>query len=355
MRIKIYQVNMDRDESNLAFMSLDFLQKKGFQQPDAGQYDLVFEGSLPCNTLEDVYKVFNLSHPHGYKARSLSVSDVVEIVEDEKLKSGFYFCDSFGFQEVSFDPSKAQISERYCDLDKVETINVLLVQPGQYPKMVDIEASLEGMQKVVGGDIEEYMPFEDEVAIVCNEEGKMLGLPPNRAVYSEPEETPMTYQEMRKLFRMRENEGGEHLTGYVVFTEDSFDKPYSLAARTYEISSYNKAFMPNMGGYSIFGSALDGSDNHVRLDEYMADEKGGKDGWKVEKCYMLDSPREMIDILCGDFFIAYAPIDSEKFLSLPPDMAEKYKEKFKFPERFIRTNDGIKAIPFKPVSKDMER
>jgi hypothetical protein len=33
------------------------------------------------------------------------------------------------------------------------------------------------------GDIEEYMPYDDDVAIICNEEGKMRGLPLNRAVY----------------------------------------------------------------------------------------------------------------------------------------------------------------------------
>ena len=31
-----------------------------------------------------------------------------------------------------------------------------------------IDDTLEVMQTVVGGDIEEYMPFEDEVAIICN-------------------------------------------------------------------------------------------------------------------------------------------------------------------------------------------
>lgn len=56
-----------------------------------------------------------------------------------------------------------------------EKITVLLVEPGKYPKPIEIEDTLEAMQEVVGGDIEEYMPFEDEVAIICNEEGKMNG------------------------------------------------------------------------------------------------------------------------------------------------------------------------------------
>ena len=43
------------------------------------------------------------------------------------------------------------------------------------------------MQRVVGGDIEEFMPYEEEIAIICNGESKMNGMLPNRAIYSEPE------------------------------------------------------------------------------------------------------------------------------------------------------------------------
>ena len=116
---------------------------------------------------------------------SMSVSDVVEVIDGTTGKSYFNFCDSFRFQRVSFEPDKTQISERFCYGDKAETISVLLIQPGKYPKTVEIEDSLEAMQALVGGDIEEYMPFEDEAAIICNEEGKMSGLPLNRAIYAE--------------------------------------------------------------------------------------------------------------------------------------------------------------------------
>ena len=124
----------------------------------------------------------------------------------------------------------------------------------------------------------------------------------------------------------------------------------------YVVSSNNKAFIEGMGGYSIYASSLDGSDKCVRLEAYMADEHGGKDGWKIEKCYVKDdSNREMLDIIAGKFFIAYAPIESEKFLSMPKELARKYEEKFKYPERFYKSMDGIEAKPYKPVSKDMER
>ena len=68
-------------------------------------------------------------------------------------------------------------------MEPANKISVLLVQPGKYPIMIEIEDSLKSMQKVVGGDIEEYMPFEDEVAIIYNEEGKFNGMPLNRAIY----------------------------------------------------------------------------------------------------------------------------------------------------------------------------
>lgn len=219
-----------------------------------------------------------------------------------------------------------------------------------------------GSDKLLGIPLETYipseklaMPFEDDVAIICNEEGKMNGLPLNRAVYSEPENVEMSYPQLKAHFRQVEKERN-HTTGYIVFTADSFDKPYTEEQRTYVVSSNNKAFIEGMGGYSIYASSLDGSDKCVRLEAYMADEHGGKDGWKIEKCYVKDdSNREMLDIIAGKFFIAYAPIESEKFLSMPKELARKYEEKFKYPERFYKSLDGIEAKPYKPVSKDMER
>lgn len=122
----------------------------------------------------------------------------------------------------------------------MEKISVLLVEPGKRPKIVKIEDALKAMQCIVGGDIEVYQPFDDEVAIVCNEEGKVKGLPLNRAIYS------------------------------------------------------------NRG--------------------------------------------ELVDIISGAFFVCYAPVDSEKFLSLPKELAEKYEEYFKEPEWFSAEAGGVIVI-----------
>ena len=350
MNIRIYQINTKRDPNRICFMDYEHLEQfQGSKEIDSKIYDKIYEADVDCKTLEDVYQLFNLSHPADYHGRSLSVSDIVEVCSSENVTPGFYFCDSFGFQEVQFDPSKTQEAVRG------DRIKVLLVQPDKYPKLIEIGNDLESMQKVVQGDIEEYMPFDDDVAIICNDEGKFNGMRPNRAVYIDPQEVEMTYGELASKFREAEQTGKDHLTGYIVFSSDSFDKPYSEEARTYVVSSNNKAFQPNMGGYSIYGSSLDGSDLMVRLERYMASEKGGKDGWKIERCYMKGTEKEMIDLICGDFFICYAPIDSEKFLSLPDDLARKYKDMFKYPERFFQTENGIKAVPFKPIQRDNER
>ena len=106
-----------------------------------------------------------------------------------------------------------------------------------------------------------------------------------------PHEVNMTYSTMRNYFHAAER-AGQHLKGYIVFSPASFNKEYSLKSRTYVVPSDNKAFQPNMGGYSIYASALDGSDPDVRLEQYMASERGGKDGWQIERCYMMSDEVE---------------------------------------------------------------
>ena len=52
-------------------------------------------------------------------------------------------------------------------------MNVLIVEPGKHPRLADIDESLESLQKIVGGYIEAIYPFEDEIAIICDEESKL--------------------------------------------------------------------------------------------------------------------------------------------------------------------------------------
>lgn len=62
------------------------------------------------------------------------------------------------------------------------TMIILEVTPGHKPERKEIPHTLEAMQSIVGGYIQAVYPYDDPVAIVCNEEGKLLGMEPNRAV-----------------------------------------------------------------------------------------------------------------------------------------------------------------------------
>ena len=152
----IYQINTDRDDNRICFLGLDTLERfQHSKEVDPVLYDRVYDGKLDCNSLETIYEKFNIDHPADYKGRSLSVSDVVEIRESDTLNPGFYFVDIIGFKSIPFDKSLCKEPVKVSD----GKISVLLVEPNKYPKMIEIGDTLEAMQEVVGGDIEEYMPL----------------------------------------------------------------------------------------------------------------------------------------------------------------------------------------------------
>lgn len=64
-------------------------------------------------------------------------------------------------------------------------MKILMVEPGKMPCETEIDSGLEALQKAVGGDIQAVYPYEDPVAIVCNDEGKFMGMPLNRALYDD--------------------------------------------------------------------------------------------------------------------------------------------------------------------------
>ena len=62
-------------------------------------------------------------------------------------------------------------------------MKVIIVRRGEKPALEEIGEELEAMQAIVGGYIQAIMPWEDEVALVCNEEGKLNGWPINRLLF----------------------------------------------------------------------------------------------------------------------------------------------------------------------------
>ena len=65
-------------------------------------------------------------------------------------------------------------------------MKILVVEPLKVPYEKEIDGSLESMQAMVGGLIQLLYPFEGpELALICNDEGRILGLPYNRALRDE--------------------------------------------------------------------------------------------------------------------------------------------------------------------------
>ncbi len=105
MKLSIYQVKISQDTLNLAFRDSVTVQMKCNGRIPAECYDRVYTGEVEAKTMEDVYAIFNIRHPRGYRGRSLTQSDVVEVYEGDV--SSFYFCDTYTFTPINFDKSRS--------------------------------------------------------------------------------------------------------------------------------------------------------------------------------------------------------------------------------------------------------
>lgn len=102
-----------------------------------------------------------------------------EQMVSDQWRSGDHILDADNFVDVEFEGKES------VEREKKKTMDVLLVEPGQYPRMTSIGSDLHSLQKAVGGDIEAIYPYDDPIAIVCAEEGKINGEPLNRAIRDE--------------------------------------------------------------------------------------------------------------------------------------------------------------------------
>jgi len=66
-----------------------------------------------------------------------------------------------------------------------EKMTVIVIEPGKKPYVQEIQSGLESLQREVGGDIQAISPYTDAVSIICAEEGKLMGMPFNRALRDE--------------------------------------------------------------------------------------------------------------------------------------------------------------------------
>ena len=75
--------------------------------------------------------------------------------------------------EIRYDPSQ----------DIQETMTVLVVEPRKPPYTAEIPVGLDGLSDAVGGPIAATYPFDEQVGLICNDEGRNMGLELNRALY----------------------------------------------------------------------------------------------------------------------------------------------------------------------------
>ena len=159
----------------------------------------------------------------------------------DQWHAGDHILDADNFVEVEFESNdgKEISAERAPD----DTIEVLMVEPGQYPRVERIGSDLASLQKAVDGYIQAVYPYDDPVALICGEEAKLEGKPLNRA--------------------LRDGDG------------------------------------------------------------------------------------DIYDIVAGKFFLC--GLGDENFASLPKELQQKYEEKFRQPEAFLKMGSKIMAIPTEPA------
>ena len=114
--------------------------------------------------------------------KTVTVEAASRVEAEKQIKQAYYdseyILDSENFTGVEFGTE----AERDLVQEQKKLMDVLLVKPGMYPQAVQIGGELEDLQKAVGGDIEAVYPFNEEVALVVNEEGKINGSELNRAL-----------------------------------------------------------------------------------------------------------------------------------------------------------------------------
>lgn len=172
--ICIYQIDRDRDQNRVAFLNSEKLYKRqGSTCVESSIYSSVFQGAVGCSTLEDIDWMFNINPPEEYIGHALVTSDVVQILHSEAVEPGFYFHEGYGYKKIDFEPEKTQ--------DMTHAIWVLLLKPGKIAQPVLVNNTLQDMQRLVGGHLE-VLSLPDGGNLVCNENGKLLILPQNRAI-----------------------------------------------------------------------------------------------------------------------------------------------------------------------------
>ena len=108
MKITLYQIIAEFDTDRLMFNNFDYMRIACGNKIPAHLYEAVYSGEFDTERLDDIFYIFNQDFPDDYRGRSMSVSDVLEIIKSP-TESVFYYCDSVGYKEIEFDKQKTML------------------------------------------------------------------------------------------------------------------------------------------------------------------------------------------------------------------------------------------------------
>ena len=116
-KFAIYQLK-DNVPKDLAFETLERINKKGFDV-DRANYDLVYIGDYnPDISLEGLFERFNINRPIDFKGHSLSVSDIIVINDGVNISA--HYCDDIGFKNINDFLQKSKFNDAIIIEDNAE-------------------------------------------------------------------------------------------------------------------------------------------------------------------------------------------------------------------------------------------
>ena len=272
MRINIYQIDGDKDTNRVKFEGYEETLKYGGINPAI--YKCVFHGDVDGD-LEAVYCTFNHpDHPGTFQGHSLSLSDIIEVVDTETtpygiveylskdsdgnpyvdsrmfcdtqeefddevwrcelnnedissvvlrndIEVGSYFVDHVGFKKLDeFDTTKCA---------EMDGLRMLMIQPHRTPIVTFVREDIDDLQRAVsdhGEDsrIQYTYPFDDDCMVLGNDDAKCIGMEGNRrfgeSIYAGP------------IFITRDN----HNSGLCSLTDEQVQKYSEMFAEPQDIS-----------------------------------------------------------------------------------------------------------------------
>jgi len=98
-RFRIHQLRKDTPFS-MRFISLAERKRRGYGMPQQREYEMVYEEETEIFHLEAIWESFGKKVPKDFHGHALSISDVVELADEENRR--FFYVDPAGYTEIVF-------------------------------------------------------------------------------------------------------------------------------------------------------------------------------------------------------------------------------------------------------------